>query len=116
MPPLPVFALPLPLNGPPPGYGWTDRDMSTLSSLTAFRTGLEARDRFLGENRCVVCGVRNIQRCHVIMELQEDVVSGKGLYVSFPQVNMKHSGPISSVVIGSQSNPKTTQQMNRAMV
>ena len=95
-----VFALPLPLNGPPPGYGWVDRDMSTMSSLTAFKTGLEGRDRSLGENRCVVCGVRNFRRCHIIMESQGDVVSGKGLHVSFPQVNVKHS---SSVVIGSPS-------------
>ena len=61
MPPLHVFALPLPPNGPPPGYGWADRDMSAMSSLTAFRTRLEGRDRFLGENRCVVCGVGNFQ-------------------------------------------------------
>ena len=116
MPPLPEITLPLPPNGPPPGYGWADRDMSTISSLTAFNTGLEGRDRFLGVNRCVICGVLNFQRCHIIMEPQVDVVSGKGPYVSFPQANMKHSGPISSVVIGSQSNPKTTQELNRAMV
>jgi hypothetical protein len=116
MPPLPVFALPLPPNGPPLEYGWVDRDMSTISSSTAFITGLERRDRFRGENRCVVCGVEDFQRCHIIIESQGDVVSGKGLHGSFPQVNMKNSGPISGVVIGSQSNPKTTQQMNHAMV
>jgi hypothetical protein len=115
MPPLPVIALPLPPHGPPPGYGWADRDMSTTSSSTAFRRGLEDRDRFLGEVRCVVCGVETFQRCHVIMQSEVDVVSGKGPCVSFLQVNRKHSGPISSVVIGSHSNPKTTRQMNRAM-
>ena len=77
--------------------------------------GLEARDRFLGEVRCVVCGVESVQRCHVIMQSEVAVVSGKGPCVSFLQVNRKHSGLISSVVIGFQNNLKTIRHMNRAM-
>lgn len=73
MPPLPAITLPLPSNGPPPGYGWVDRDMSTMSSLTAFMTGLDGRDRFLGKNRCVVCGKRRTQHCHIIMASQGEV-------------------------------------------
>ncbi|KAI9510834.1 hypothetical protein F5148DRAFT_1374166 [Russula earlei] len=54
---LPQFPLPLPPNQPPSGYGWEERDFSALSSTTAFITGIDGRDKFLGRNRCVICGV-----------------------------------------------------------
>ncbi|CAA7260764.1 unnamed protein product [Cyclocybe aegerita] len=69
MPPLPPFSLPLPARDPPLGYGWEARDVSALSTTTAFDTGIDQRDVFLGRPRCIVCGmdVRTIlQHCHII--------------------------------------------------
>ncbi|KAF8346175.1 hypothetical protein F5887DRAFT_1271855 [Amanita rubescens] len=68
MAPLPTFGLPPPQRTPPtPEYGWSDCDLSALSTTTAFRTGLDQRDRFLGICRCVLCGVYGVgslERCH----------------------------------------------------
>ncbi|KAI0004450.1 hypothetical protein BJV74DRAFT_807376 [Russula compacta] len=75
MVPLPTFQLPLPSHGPPSGYGWSDCALSDLSTTTAFNTGLNNRDKFLGAPRCIVCGYRrSLEHCHVIMESQEFVV------------------------------------------
>ncbi|KXN91128.1 hypothetical protein AN958_02905 [Leucoagaricus sp. SymC.cos] len=56
MAPLSTIPLPLPANKPPPGYGWEERDISVLSTTTAFNTGIERRDTFLGQLRCIICG------------------------------------------------------------
>ncbi|KIJ42175.1 hypothetical protein M422DRAFT_780118 [Sphaerobolus stellatus SS14] len=58
--PLSVFALPLPPNGPPSGYGWEERDASALSTTTAFHSVIDRRDIFLGQHRCIVCGMDQI--------------------------------------------------------
>ncbi|KIJ51665.1 hypothetical protein M422DRAFT_243986 [Sphaerobolus stellatus SS14] len=52
--PLSIIPLPLPPNGPPSGYGWEERDISALSTTTAFNTGIDRRDTFLGQRRCIV--------------------------------------------------------------
>jgi len=68
--------IPLPLRpvNPPHGYGWEEREESTLSTTTAFSTGLDRRDVFLGVRRCVICGIDvALQRCHIIMESQPEV-------------------------------------------
>lgn len=54
---LPQFPLPLPPNQPPSGYRWEERDFSASSSTTAFITGIDGRDKFLGRKRCVICGL-----------------------------------------------------------
>ena len=82
MAPLPTFGLPLPQRAPPTGYGWSDRDLSDLSTTTAFHTGLDQRDQFLGICRCVVCGdygVGVVEHCHVIMDSEPHVVSENGI-------------------------------------
>ena len=69
MEPLSTFKLPPPLNGLPKGYEWEERDMSAISTTTAFNAGVDSRDRFLGELRCIVCGHRRaLVRYHVILD------------------------------------------------
>jgi len=79
MVPLPLFPLPLP-NQPPDGYGWEERDFSVLSTTTAFDTSIDQRDRFLGRERCVVCGEDDdivLQRCYIVGEEEKETVSRK---------------------------------------
>ncbi|KIJ50472.1 hypothetical protein M422DRAFT_245759 [Sphaerobolus stellatus SS14] len=71
--PLSVFPLPLPPNGPPSGYGREERDVSALSTTTAFNSVIDRRDIFLGERRCIVCGIDEIvvlQHCHIIPQAE----------------------------------------------
>ncbi|KAI0249131.1 hypothetical protein BJV78DRAFT_1378325 [Lactifluus subvellereus] len=71
---LSTIPLPLPPNAPPPGYGLEDRDMSVISTTTAFKTGVDNRDKFLGLRRCVVCGISMVlQHCHIIMDSELEV-------------------------------------------
>ncbi|KIJ50474.1 hypothetical protein M422DRAFT_159636 [Sphaerobolus stellatus SS14] len=68
--PLSVFSLPLPQNGPPIGYSWKKTNVSAFSTTTAFNTGIDRRDIFLGERRCIVCGAEEdmagLDHCHII--------------------------------------------------
>jgi hypothetical protein len=50
--------LPLPLESgePPVSYTWSDRALSSLSMTMALKSGIDEQDRFLGYNRCVICG------------------------------------------------------------
>ena len=73
--------LPLPLHEPPSGYRALSASESTTS---AFRAGLDQRDRFLGKRRCIVCGIygdRIMKHCHIIMESESDFVSQNGIQV-----------------------------------
>ncbi|KAF8345072.1 hypothetical protein F5887DRAFT_1102802 [Amanita rubescens] len=73
------IVLPLPSPGPPRGYDWSDREVSALSTTTAFHTGLDRRDRFLGQCRCVICGqstVESLEHCHVIMDSEPHTWNG----------------------------------------
>jgi len=95
MRPLPTFTLPLPPNGPPSGY---NRSM-WIRSLS-FDTGLDNRDRFLGERRCVVCGSGfGLKRCHIILQPEKAIVSRKVNSASL-RSNRIHSGPISRIATG----------------
>ncbi|KAE9400688.1 hypothetical protein BT96DRAFT_919341 [Gymnopus androsaceus JB14] len=67
------FNLPL-TNGAPTGYGWANRTESEISSITAFETGIDERDRFHGVKRCVVCGEsipETLQHCYSIPRKEE---------------------------------------------
>ena len=78
MMPLSTFPLPLTMNGPPVGYGWEEHEMSLSSTTSAFDTGIDRRDTFLGRRRCVICGVSGrpiLERCHIIRNSELDVVS-----------------------------------------
>jgi len=67
---LSAFPLPLSMNGPPVGYGWEERDTTSLASKTsAFNSEIDRRDKFLGERRCVICGSSRwpaLERCLII--------------------------------------------------
>ena len=83
MAPLSTIVLPLPPHAPPSGYGWSDRPLSALSTTTAFRIGLDQRDQFLGECRCVICGIYgigSIEHCHIIMDSEPHTVSQNGIW------------------------------------
>lgn len=70
MAPLSMFSLPLPQNGPPPGYGWEEYDISASSTTTAFNDSIDQRDTFLGQRRCIICGIDcALQHCHIIRDL-----------------------------------------------
>ncbi|KAF8122848.1 hypothetical protein EV363DRAFT_811787 [Boletus edulis] len=76
MVPLLRFQLPLPLNGPPPGYGWEECGMSASASRS-FRTGVHRRDGFFGQAAyCAICGhcmleeyLGVIQLCYILKDL-----------------------------------------------
>ncbi|KAI9568036.1 hypothetical protein HD554DRAFT_811538 [Boletus coccyginus] len=76
MPPLDTLPLPLPPNGPPSGYVAHDCDSSVSSRTTAFNTGINARDTFLGVPRCIICGESTrslLQHCHISMRAEPDI-------------------------------------------
>jgi len=56
IPSLPLIPTPLSTGGPPAGYGWEERAIPHLTATTAFNTGIDQRDRFLGRRWCVICG------------------------------------------------------------
>ncbi|KAF8585920.1 hypothetical protein K439DRAFT_1646404 [Ramaria rubella] len=71
-----MFPLPLPPNAPPAGYAWEEHDVSLLSTTTAFNTGVNRRDIFLGRNRCVICGVFTrylLEHCHIIRDSEPEI-------------------------------------------
>ncbi|KAI0030164.1 hypothetical protein K488DRAFT_54795 [Vararia minispora EC-137] len=74
MAPLTAFPLPLPPFGPPEGYAYEEYSASEQSRTTAFNTGIDQRDRFLGQPRCVVCGDQGnvLQHCHIIPASRQD--------------------------------------------
>ncbi|EJF59951.1 hypothetical protein DICSQDRAFT_64233 [Dichomitus squalens LYAD-421 SS1] len=74
MPPLSAFPLPLQPFDAPLGFGWLEREFSTLSTSTAFDTGLNERDIFSGKNRCVVCGYGlYLEHCHIIPQSKPEL-------------------------------------------
>jgi len=59
-------------GAPPAGYARSERVMSDVSTSTAFETGLDKRDTFLGVHRCVVCGrgPETLEHCHIIPQAE----------------------------------------------
>ena len=83
MAPLSTLVLPLPPHTPPSGYGLSDRPLSALSTTTVFYTGLNQQDQFLGECRCVICGIHGsgvIEHCHIIMDSEPHTVSQNSIW------------------------------------
>ena len=74
--PLELFPLPYTTSEAPRGLF---RDVQTLTGhpdATAFDTGLDGRDVFLGRRRCVVCGASPfLQRCHIVRRSDNRAVS-----------------------------------------
>jgi hypothetical protein len=93
MPPLTIISLPL--TDAPPGYAWSERALSDLSTTTAFKTGLNERDIFFGQLRCIICGtgIPNIlQHCLIIPKSEGHTVSQISSTSPFSKINIKNSG------------------------
>jgi len=75
---LSTFPLPLPPYRPPTGYGWEECDMSVVSTTTAFKTGINQRDTFIGQPRCIICGLADpmiLQHSHIIRDSEPEIWS-----------------------------------------
>jgi len=95
------FDLPLTSGGAPLGYGWQEHDLSSVSDTTAFKAGLDQRDIFLGEPRCVVCGVaRNTLACYVIPASENKTVSRNSVFTTLKPISVR-SGTSSKMSSGS---------------
>ncbi|KAH9915442.1 uncharacterized protein BXZ73DRAFT_54282 [Epithele typhae] len=71
MPGLPT--IPLPLAALPHGFQPGVQALTDASNTTAFDTGLDIRDIFLGIQRCVVCGSRMaLHHAHIIPKVESD--------------------------------------------
>ncbi|KAN0105568.1 hypothetical protein V8E52_010919 [Russula decolorans] len=68
MQPLTAFPLPLETGAPPAGYAPSDS-----SSTSAFEAGVNERDTFFGQRRCIICGkqVLVLQHCYIIPKTEE---------------------------------------------
>ncbi len=56
--------------------------LGLASATVAFKTGVDRRDVFLGERRCIVCGRTSktiLKHCYVNPQAQQDWVSHKGV-------------------------------------
>jgi hypothetical protein len=93
---LTLFPLPLELGEPPVGYAWSDRALSSLSTTTAFNSGIDEQDKFLGYNHCIICGAKQqtwariLEHSHVIPKSEEVTVS---------QISCMSESPFSKVII-----------------
>jgi hypothetical protein len=113
MQPLTAFPLPLETGAPPAGYAPSDS-----SSTSAFEAGVNERDTFFGQRRCIICGkqVLVLQHCYIIPKTEEHTVSQISYtYHPFFKINSRHSGKTSSTVVGCLNRPKMHLNVNHAM-
>jgi hypothetical protein len=95
---MPPFPLPLP-NKPPDTYAYRleasddledGDDYDSVSALaTAFNTGIDQRDSFLGRKRCVICGMGDamvLRRCHIVGQAELRTVESK-MHLDPPEAN-----------------------------
>ncbi|TRM66586.1 hypothetical protein BD626DRAFT_396367 [Schizophyllum amplum] len=61
-----------PSSGLSEGYGLEELSVSKSSRKVLFKTGVDKRDQFLGHQRCVVCGDRTVDCCHVIPQEKDN--------------------------------------------
>jgi hypothetical protein len=68
--------------------------MSDSSTTTTFETGVNERDTFFGQRRCVICGRQGLvlQHCYIIPKAEEDTVSQISNTSPFSKINIRHSG------------------------
>ncbi len=70
-----LYPLPYTASQPPSSLRHGVQTESGHSDTAAFDTGLDNRDIFLGERRCVVCGYQDIvDHCHIIRSSDNYVV------------------------------------------
>lgn len=78
MPPITPFALLFLLmaQAPPTEFAVSERALSEIPTSTIFRAAVNERDTFLGEPRCVVCGVEGhaLDHEHIILQSEKNTV------------------------------------------
>jgi hypothetical protein len=117
----PLTALPLVSGAPPNGYGWPDCDeVSSKSGTTVFQTGIDQRDRFLGEQRCIICGKGGplsigLKQSHIIPYSEEHFVSQVGYTYPFSKADIRHSGWTLKTMARYLNMLKSNHIMNHAM-
>lgn len=111
------FPLPLETGAPPAGYAWSECAMSDSSTTTTFETGVNERDTFFGQRRCVICGRQGLvlQHCYIIPETEEDTVSQISNTSPFSKINIRHSGSTLSAAVGCLNRPNMHLNLNHAM-
>lgn len=65
----PLSQLPLPFLDQSPDWEWEEQDDDSVVLPIAFNDSIKQRDRFLGQQRCVICGVASdivLQHCHIV--------------------------------------------------
>ena len=99
-----------------PDYAQSDRPISELSTTTAFNTGIDERDVFLGRMRCVVCGVGYVlEYCHVLPRHEMQTVCQIDYIPPFSEINTGHSGKTLRTAVGCLHRPKIPLNMNHEM-
>ena len=74
---LTLYPLPHMSPLPPPEFFQDVKTLSGQSDTVAFNTGLDNRDVFLGERRCVICGDPNqgtLRYCHIVGHPDKSIV------------------------------------------
>lgn len=72
----------LPLSFPEqsPDWEWEERDEDSVLLPIAFNDSINERDKFLGQKRCVICGVASdmvLQHCHIVDGGYDGIVKSK---------------------------------------
>jgi hypothetical protein len=73
-----------------PDWEWEERDEDSVLLPIAFNDSINQRDKFLGQQRCVICGVASdivLEHCHIIGGEDEETVSRKKIHLSLLEVN-----------------------------
>lgn len=76
----PLSQLPPSFPDQSPDWEWEERDEDSVLLPIAFHDSINQRDKFLGQRRCVICGVASdmvLQHCHIIGEGDEKTVKSK---------------------------------------
>jgi hypothetical protein len=66
---MPPSRLSLPPDLSPNGHAWEHRDDDSVILPSAFNSCINQRDKFLGQKRCIICGLVSdmvLQRYHII--------------------------------------------------
>jgi hypothetical protein len=78
----PLSQLPLPFLDQSPDWEWEEQDDDSVVLPIAFNDSIKQRDRFLGQQRCVICGVASdivLQHCHIVGREDKQTVSRKSV-------------------------------------
>ncbi|KAN0139014.1 hypothetical protein V8E53_003402 [Lactarius tabidus] len=83
----PFSQLPLPFLDQSPDWEWEERDEDSVLLPIAFNASINQRDKFLGQQRCVICGVASdivLEHCHIVGGEDEETWSDLKSYGWIP--------------------------------